>query len=141
MACLLAPAAEAVVVTAIALVLKSKEKKAERDTVGTQRDSAAFSTWKIVKTRFSTKLFWLSKLLWGGSFLLAFEHVWHGEIIPWFPFLTAAENSADTAKMLTELSTVGVAMSLLVTLFWAGLVLVTAAMTKKALKMQRGNLL
>jgi len=33
---------------------------------------------------------WLTNMLWGGSLLLAFEHVWHGEETPWFPFLTAA---------------------------------------------------
>ena len=63
------------------------------------------------KVPFSKKLRWLSNLLWGGSFLLAFEHVWHGEVVPMFPFLTAASNPADAASMLHEMSTVGVAMA------------------------------
>ena len=82
---------------------------------------------------FSRKLRWLSNLLWGGSLLLAFEHVWHGEVVPWVPFLTAAGNPADTAVMLHEMSTVGVTMAVLVTAVWVGLVLVSAAMEKKAL--------
>ncbi|HAY73092.1 MAG TPA: hypothetical protein DCY31_04430 [Ruminococcaceae bacterium] len=63
-------------------------------------------------------------MLFGGSFLLAFEHLWHGEIVPWFPFLTAAADPGDRAQMLYEMSTVGVMMAVSVTLVWGA---VTAA--------------
>ena len=66
----------------------------------------------------STRLGWLSKLLFGGSALLAFEHVWHGEIVPWFPFITAMNDPADAMEMLTEIGTVGVGMAALVTGIW-----------------------
>ena len=65
---------------------------------------------------------------------MAFEHVWHGEVTPWFPFLTAASNPADAAEMLHEMATAGVAMACLVTAVWIGMVLVTGAMEKKMLK-------
>ena len=85
---------------------------------------------------FSKKLNWLSNLLWGGSALLAFEHLWHGEIVPWFPFLTAVNNPSDKAEMLHELSTVGVAMSILVTTIWIGMLVVSHIIEKRALKTQ-----
>ena len=39
-------------------------------------------------------------MLFGGSFLLAAEHVYHGEVVFYPPFLTAMENSEATAEML-----------------------------------------
>ena len=76
-------------------------------------------------------------MLWGGSVLLMFEHIWHGEIVPWFPFLTAeAENPADAAEMLHEMATVGVAMAALVTVVWLGMVGVSALIEKRAKKAQ-----
>ena len=57
--------------------------------------------------------------------MLAFEHIWHGEVTPWFPFLTKAANPADAAEMLHEMATSGVAMAVLVTAVWTGMVLVT----------------
>ena len=101
MACFIVPAAEAVVVKAVE---KHEEKK------GTDTQEVAIPL--------SRKLHWLSNLLWGGVILLAFEHVWHGEVVPWFPFLTAASNPADFAEMLHEMATVGVGMAVLVTCVW-----------------------
>ncbi|MCR5652351.1 MAG: hypothetical protein K6F88_00960 [Ruminococcus sp.] len=123
MACFLVPAAEAVITTIAAKVVKSKEKAAD----GTQPEVSR-------KIPFSRKLKWLNNMLWGGSALLAFEHVWHGEVVPWFPFLTAAENSADAAEMLHEMATTGVVMAALVTVVWLGMVAVSSAMEKKAYK-------
>lgn len=76
------------------------------------------------KISVSRKLSWLRNLLWGGVLLLAFEHLWHGELTPYFPFLTGASNAEDTATMLHEMATVGVAMSLLVTAVWGIMLLV-----------------
>ena len=130
MACFLVPAAEAVVTTIVAKAMQSKETKPETVKVhlgGTDLIEAE-------KIPFSCKLGWLNKLLWGGSALLAFEHVWHGEVVPWFPFLTAASNAADAAEMLHEMSTVGVTMALLVTAVWAGMLAVSSAIEKRAQK-------
>lgn len=77
MACFLIPAAEAVITTVATKVIKSKEKE-ETMKVSFSDGTIADAT----KIKFSTKLGWLNKLLWGGSALLAFEHVWHGEVVP-----------------------------------------------------------
>ena len=132
MACFLVTVVEAIVVTAAAQAVKSKEKDSGvlQNNTGNELGKSDTDT----KIPFSRKLRWLSNLLWGGSFLLAFEHVWHGEVVPWFPFLTAASNPGDTAEMLHEMSTVGVSMMIFVTVVWIGMVLISNAMTKKALK-------
>ena len=122
MACFLVPAAEAVVVTVTA---KAAGKKA---------DAAGSAYQAEQRIGFVKKLKWLTNMLWGGSVLLAFEHLWHGELTPWFPFLTAVSDPADTAEMLVEMGSVGVLMAAIITTAWAGMVLVTNAMEKKALK-------
>lgn len=132
MACFLVPATEAVIVTVATQILIARENKLLPKFK--REDGAALSTEAEMKTPFSKKLRWLSNLLWGGSFLLAFEHVWHGEVVPWFPFLTAAGNPADTANMLHEMSTVGVAMAVLVTAVWVAMVVISGSMQKNALK-------
>lgn len=128
MACFLVPAAEAVVTTIAAKVMKNKETQLE--TVHVQLDGEELEAAQ--KIPFSHKLGWLNKLLWGGSALLAFEHVWHGEVVPWFPFLTAAGNPADAAEMLHEMGTAGVTMAVLVTAAWAGMVAVSTVIEKRA---------
>ena len=129
MACFLVPVAEAVITTVATKVVKSKEDKAKKDVSDVELNVNT-------KIPFSRKLKWLSSLLWGGSFLLAFEHLWHGEVIPWFPFLTAASNSDDAMEMLHEMSTAGVTMAVLVTIVWVGMVLVSNSFEKKALKVK-----
>ena len=129
MACFLVPVAEAVVTTVVAKVMEKKEKETEK--VEIQVDGKAE---EVTKVPFSRKLKWLNSLLWGGSALLAFEHVWHGEVVPWFPFLTAAGDPADAAEMLHEMGTVGVSMAVLVTVVWLGMLGVSALIEKRALK-------
>ena len=85
----------------------------------------------VEKIKFSTKLGWLNKLLWGGSALLAFEHIWHGEIVPFFPFLTAVENG-ETAEMLAEMGSAGIMMAVLCTAVWAGMLVVSSVIEKRA---------
>lgn len=127
MACFLVPTTEAVITTIAAGVMKSREKE-EMVKVsfadGTYADAE--------KIKFSTKLGWLNKLLWGGSALLAFEHVWHGEVVPFFPFLTAVE-TGDTAEMLAEMGSAGVTMAVLVTAVWVGMLAVSSAIEKRTL--------
>ncbi len=130
MACFLIPAAEAVI-TAVAAKIVEKREGAPRE-VEVSLDGERVET--VTKTPFSKKLKWLVRLLSGGSLLLAFEHVWHGEVVPWFPFLTAASDPGDAAEMLHEMATVGVAMAALVTAVWLGMLAVSYAVEKKALK-------
>ncbi|MBQ1564867.1 MAG: hypothetical protein IIZ82_01935 [Clostridia bacterium] len=128
MACFLVPMTEAIVTTIAQKVIESKEKKTGMKTV-TSADG-----FTMEKTPFSKKLGWLNKMLWGGSALLAFEHVWHGEVVPYFPFLTAASDPADAAEMLHEMGTAGVAMAAIVTVVWIGMLLVSKSLEKRALK-------
>ena len=127
MACFLIPAAEAVNTTVATKVIKSKEKE-ETMKVSFSDGTIADAT----KIKFSTKLGWLNKLLWGGSALLAFEHVWHGEVVPFFPFLTAVENG-ETAEMLAEMGSAGVMMAVLVTAVWVGMLAVSSIVEKRAI--------
>ena len=57
MACFLVPTTEAIVTT----VIKKVADKKGSDNI------------------FIKKMGWLNNMLWGGSALLAFEHVWHGD--------------------------------------------------------------
>ena len=121
MACFTAPLAEAIIVSAAKKVIAKKEKAA-----GTENASDG-------TILFSEKLGWLEKMLWGGSALLAFEHVWHGEIVPYFPFLTAAENPEDFAQMLREIAINGTGMALLVTAVWGVMLYVSKKLEKRYL--------
>lgn len=67
---------------------------------------------------FSGKIQKLINLLLSGSFLLLIEHVWHGEIVPFYPFFTAASGPESTRVMVNEILTVGVAMDVAVTAVW-----------------------
>ena len=78
----------------------------------------------------ATKLSWLEKLFFGGCALLAFEHVWHGEIIFQFPFLTGVKNG-ETAEVLKEIATVGGAMTALIFAIWIGMLIVSARIAKR----------
>ena len=117
MACFLVPTTEAVITTAIrkGIEIKNGPDAAKKIDEG--------------KLPFTKKLRWLENMLWGGSALLAFEHVWHGEVVPFFPFLTAAADPESAAEMIQEMSTVGVSMAVLVTLVWAGMLGVHSVLT------------
>lgn len=128
MACFLAPVTEAIVVS---IVKKSMEKQ-ERQTAPEQNGSVGCGIGEKGGISFSRKLGWLTKLLWGGSFLLAIEHIWHGEVVFWPPFLTAMNNPADIGPMLHEIATVGVTMAILVTAVWCVMVLISNHLEHKA---------
>lgn len=109
MACFIVPATEAVVTTIV-------KKKADKN--GKEQNM------------FIQKMNWLNNMLWGGSALLAFEHVWHGEVVPFFPFLTNAADSASTQKMFFEMATSGVGMAVLVTGIWVLIVMAAKRIEK-----------
>lgn len=115
MACFIVPAAEAAAVTV------AKKQIARKSRNGATPESTERSL-NLVR-----KLTWLTNLLWGGALLLAFEHLWHGEVIPYFPFLSALTERSTTQQMLFEMGTVGVGMALLVTAVWGiGVALIRA---------------
>lgn len=113
MACFIVPAGEAIVTTVVQKVMEKRGKKA-----GT------------LSLKWTKRLGWLNKMLWGGSIMLALEHVWHGEVSFVPPFLTAMKNPADVAPMLHEMATVGVAMAVVVTAVWGIMILVTEMRAK-----------
>lgn len=125
MACFIVPAAEAVVTTIIGKAVKSKEKE-----IALQKEENGEVT--ETKLPMFKKISWLNNMLWGGSALLAFEHFWHGEITPFFPFLTDMGNKEDAFRMLHEMSTVGVSMAVLVTAVWGVMCLVVKSFEKSA---------
>ena len=129
MACFLVPTAEAIVTTVIA-----KTAKDEKDYTDVNIDTGIEVSEKPAKMSFVRKLRWLSNMLWGGAVLLCFEHLWHGEVVPFPPFLTAASDPADTAVMLHEMSTVGVCMAVLITAVWVGMVIVSNVIENRAEK-------
>ena len=131
MACFLVSVAEAVAVTVAQKQIEKKEQSVPELHLASENGAETAAEEKIP---FSRKLKWLRNMLWGGALLLAFEHLWHGEIVPWFPFLTAASDPADAAEMLHEMATVGVCMALLVTAVWLGMVAVSALLEKRAKK-------
>ena len=122
MACFLDSVVSSAVVKVASKIVEKKENKSE---IEVSLDGQTVDTVK--KIPFSRKLGWLSKLQMGGAVLLAFEHVWHGEVVPWFPFLTATVNHAYTMEMLHEMATTGLAMVGLTTAVWVGMLLVSSA--------------
>lgn len=123
MACFLVPTGEAIVTTVVKKVIEHKEKK-DPAKVQLTEDS-------LNKVKFSEKLGWLNKMLWGGSALLCIEHIWHGEVTFIPPFLTALESAEDTSVMLQEMGTVGVSMALLITVVWLGMLAVSKVLENK----------
>ena len=75
----------------------------------------------VRRNPFASRLDWLGKMMFGGSFLLAIEHVYHGEITFAPPFLTAVRDG-NVADMLYEMATRGVAMAILLGIVWATMV-------------------
>jgi hypothetical protein len=107
MACFLVPTGEAIVTTVVQKVMEKRGKKGG-----------------VLSLKWSQRLGWLNKMLWGGSLMLALEHVWHGEVTFVPPFLTAMKDPGDTATMLHEMATFGVTMAIVVTAVWGVMVLV-----------------
>ena len=147
MACVAVPIVEGIIVKTAEWILVQKERKEEARTkaikgeVGGkilingeksysfelknenfpegEKDLSLKHSGREVGLSLRKKLHLLSNFLFSGSILLVFEHFWHGEIVPFFPFLTGARTPEDSYTMLKEMSTVGVSMALLITGIWA----------------------
>ena len=123
MACFVVPAVEAVVVSAVDKCTRKKEVQNAVSEDAVSESSAAIP--------FRQKIKWLTRMLWGGCILLAFEHLWHGEIVPWFPFLTAMSDPGETKEMLHEMATVGVTMAALITVVWMVMCIVADVIARR----------
>ncbi len=66
----------------------------------------------------------LNAMLWGGAILLIIEHLWHGEVVPWPPFLTAMSNPSEIPVMIHEISVTGSTMTASIVGIWS-LILLT----------------
>lgn len=134
MACFLVPVAEAIAVTVAKKVVEKKEKNNIKMNGLPIGEAAAEVPEEKKRFTWTRKLGWLEKMLWGGSFLLLIEHIWHGEVVPWPPFLTAMTDPAATSMMLNEIATVGTAMAVFVTAVWGLMALIAGRKEKLALK-------
>ena len=112
MACFLVSATVGIGVSVARHIVKHHENKLELE--GKTQLPEKFGS----DIKWSQKLAYLELTLFSGSFLLAIEHILHGEVVPFPPFLTAASNPADLAEMLTEMGTVGVAMLAILLVAW-----------------------
>lgn len=107
MACFVAPAGVAIVTTVVQKVVKRKEGAASAVEHGAQ-----------LKGKWTQRLRWLNTMLWGGVVLLALEHMWHGEVVPWPPFLTAMQTPGEVGPMLHEILTYGLTMTAVIIVAW-----------------------
>ena len=108
MACFIVPLTQAIATTAYR---RSLERKALADNGGNKLSTSNF--------QLSTHLKTLEQMLWGGSLMLIVDHVINGEVTWHYPFFTALGLEGGAMVMLREMLTVGVPMSVLVTLAWA----------------------
>lgn len=111
MACFIVPLVEGVAVSVgekIAENVKNKNKE--------EKENKNDNVEEITLFKGKTKS--LKAMLYGGSALLALEHIWHGEVTITFPFLTAASGYESSIEMLKEMGTTGVLMAVTVTLAW-----------------------
>lgn len=95
-----------------------------------RRSVSAKESGSTETVSWATKLGWLEKLSFGGCALLAFEHIWHGEIIFQFPFLTGVRDG-NAAEVMREIATVGGAMTALILAVWVGMLIVSSAIAKR----------
>lgn len=128
MACFTVTAAAAIGVGVARHIVKHHEEKADP----TRVDPIKLDDWSTSK-----KLGILELALFGGSFILAGEHLIHGEVSFKFPWLTAVSEGPEAVKeMLTEMGTVGVAMLLSIVGAWAvGLVIRHFILKRRASKL------
>ncbi len=120
MACFTVPLVEAVVVTAVKAVAFKRST-----------DSVISESRKATIENAREKIGWLQKMLYGGSFLLAIEHIYHGEVSFVPPFLTAMKSPEEIPAMLREMATVGVGMALLTTAVWGVMAAVSSWRAKR----------
>ena len=120
MACFIVPLAETVIASGVKAVLKARQAE-------TPEGGASVA----VESAWVRRLGWLPRLGFGGSALLAIEHIYHGEITFVPPFLTAMNSPETTHEMLHEMFTVGTSMALLITAVWAAMCVVAHVTVKK----------
>lgn len=126
MACFTVTTVAAIGVGVARHVVKHNENK---------KDPTRVDPIKLDNIPVSKKLGVLELALWGGSFILAGEHLIHGEVSFKFPWLTAvSEGPEAVSEMLTEMGTVGVGMLGIIVGAWAIGLLVRRFLLKRKAK-------
>ena len=73
----------------------------------------------------------LEKMLWGGSVMLIVDHIINDEVTWRYPFFTALTETGGVEVMLREMLTVGLPMSVVLTLVWIGYALLKERRVKQ----------
>jgi hypothetical protein len=73
-------------------------------------------------------------MIWGGVVMLAVEHIVHGEVILFPPFLTAMQTPAEIPVMLKEMVTVGGTMTIAIVCIWLAMVFISQKINVKMIK-------
>ena len=113
MACFTVTAAAGIGVAVARHIVKHHEKKLA--SLGQEPKIERFGS----DVKWSKKLGALELTLFSGSFVLALEHIMHGEVVPYPPFLTAMRSAESTAEMFEEIGTVGIGMLGALLVAWA----------------------
>ena len=71
------------------------------------------------------KIGWLNIMIWGGVIMLAVEHIAHGEVVLYPPFLTAMQTPAEIPVMLQEMATIGGTMTIAILCIWLVMVAIS----------------
>jgi len=80
------------------------------------------------------KIGWLNIMIWGGVIMLAVEHIAHGEVVLYPPFLTAMQTPAEIPVMLQEMATVGGTMTIAIVSIW---LIMVALSQRKVLQIKK----
>ena len=129
MACFTVTTVAAIGVGVARHIVKHNEKKA---------DPTRVDPIKLDNVPFSKKLGILELGLWGGSFILAGEHLIHGEVSFKFPWLTAVSEGPEAVReMLIEMGTAGVGMLLIVVATWGIGLLIRRFLLKRKAKLAK----
>ena len=92
MACFLVSATVGIGTAVARHIVKHHEKKLELE--GKAQLPEKFGS----DVKWSKKLGYLELTLFSGSFVLALEHILHGEVVPFPPFLTAAQEGSEAVQ-------------------------------------------
>ena len=77
------------------------------------------------------KIGWLNVMIWGGVIMLAVEHIAHGEVILFPPFLTAMQTPSEIPVMLQEMAIIGGSMTIAIVCIWLTMVFATQKINQK----------
>lgn len=72
---------------------------------------------------------WFNLMLYGGVLMLAVEHIAHGEIVPYPPFLTKGID-----EIIPEMIRFGLPMTIFVFIAYCGIVILSEKLKSKNLK-------